>query len=104
MVASLPALTRVAGTTPEGTTLAGLQKAAASLGLVAAGVQMDKDALANLSRPALAWVDGNHYLTVLRVKGDTATIHDPNQPQKEEVPLSDLLGRSGGVLLTLQRR
>ncbi len=101
---SLPGLTRAAGTTKAGTTLAGLAHAAKSLGLKASGVQMDKDALAHLSHPALAWVDGNHYLAVLHVSGDTATIHDPNKETKEEISLSDLLARSGGVLLTLAPR
>ncbi len=99
--ATLPQLTRAAGTDKAGTTLAGLARAAKTCGLVATGVQMDQGALANLSRPAVAWVDGDHYLAVLRVNGDTAIVHDPNKPQKEEVPLSDLLQRSGGVLLTL---
>jgi len=99
--ASLPGLIQAAGTTKTGTTLVGLAKAAGSVGLQAAGVQMDRDALANLSHPALAWVDGNHYVAVLGVNGDTATIHDPNRTRKEDIPLADLLGRSGGVLLTL---
>lgn len=101
---SVAVLTRAAGTTAAGTTLVGLQKAATSVGLKATGVQVDRDALAALSHPAIAWVDGSHYVAVLGVNGDTATIHDPNKERKENVPLSDLLGRSGGVLLTLAPR
>jgi ABC-type bacteriocin/lantibiotic exporter with double-glycine peptidase domain len=101
--ATLQELTRAAGTTPQGTTLAGLARAAKRHGLKASGVQMDLPALANLSSPAIAWMDGSHYVAVLRVNGDTATIHDPNKPGKEDLPLRDLLGRSGGILLTLQR-
>jgi len=101
---TLPQLALAAGTTCAGTTLAGLQRAAQSLGLSATGVQMDQGALANLSRPAVAWVEGDHYLAVLRVHGDTATVHDPNKDRKEDVPLADLLARSGGVLLTLAPR
>ena len=102
--ASLPRLRALAGTNRDGTTLAGLVKAARAVGLQAQGVQMDRDALAHLSGPAIAWVDGNHYVAVPRVNGDNASVHDPNQPGEEEVPLSDLLGRSGGVLVTVEKQ
>ena len=101
--ATLEALRRAAGTTSSGTSLAGLTKAAKSVGLKARGVQMDRDALARLSDPAVAWVEGNHYVAVLSVEGETATVHDPNKARKEDVPLADLLSRSGGILLTLKR-
>jgi hypothetical protein len=96
-------LRSAAGTGKNGTTLAGLKKAAESVGLVAEGVQMDLHALARLETPAVAWMDGNHYIAVLSVHGDTATVHDPNRGEVETVPLSQLLARSGGVLLTLNR-
>ena len=99
--ADLPALSRIAGTTQAGTNLAGMERAAASCGLRAEGVQMDKNALANLSCPALAWVDGNHYVAVLSVSGDHSLIHDPNKSEQEEIPITTLLARSGGVLLVL---
>ena len=99
--ASLRQLTKVAGTTKEGTTLAGLEKAAKSVGLQATGVQMDRDALKHLTQSAVAWLDGNHYVAVLAVDGDTATIHDPNDKETKQITTSDLLIRSGGILLTL---
>ena len=99
--ASLPRLVQAAGTTAQGTNLAGMKRAAASCGLRADGVQMDKNALQNLFQPALAWVDGNHYVAVLFVNGDTSTIHDPNKSEQEEISTTTLLGRSGGVLLVL---
>ena len=49
-------------------------------------------------------MEGNYYVAVPRVNGDNATVHDPNQPGEEEVPLSDLLGRGGGVLVTLAKK
>ena len=107
---SLAALCQSAGTTTEGTRLAGLARVAPRVGFAASGVQMDRDALARLHHPALAWVDGNHFVAVLAVHNrhagviggeDTATIHDPNQQREEEIPLTRLLRRSGGVLLTL---
>lgn len=98
----LETLRKAAGTKASGTSLEGLARAAKGMGLKAKGVQMDRQALAQLSSPALAWVDGNHYIAVLSVSGDAASVHDPNTPQKEEMTLDDLLRRSGGVLLTLQ--
>ena len=64
---------------------------------------MDLPALERLSQPAIVWVDGNHYVALLSVEGQQATIHDPNQPNEEVLPVNKLLQRSGGVLLTLSR-
>jgi hypothetical protein len=107
--ASLPALCKAAEVSaPRGASLEGMTKAAKSIGFTAEAVQMDRDALANLSTPAIAWVDGNHYLAVYRVNRslrgidyDTATIQDPNKNTKEDIPLTKLLSRSGGVLMML---
>jgi len=101
--ASLPELTREAGTTAQGTTLAGLAQAARAHGFRAQGVQMNPQALSELSRPALAWVEEDHYVAVLSVNGDRATIHDPNQSKEETIPTPLLWSRCGGVLLTLSR-
>jgi hypothetical protein len=105
----LAAVRRLAGTTAEGTTLAGMEKAAKALGFAGArGVQMDGDALARLASPAVAWMDGSHYVAVLAVNArrETATVLDPNHPGKEgeSIALRDLLARSGGVLLVLEER
>jgi len=79
--ASLSALTRVAGTRPgEGTSMAGLSKAAQSVGFGTKGVQMDLDALHHLKPPAIAWVDSNHYIAITRIKGEQAIIFDSNHP------------------------
>lgn len=108
--ASLPALRQAAGTTGDGTNLAGLIRAAQSVGVKAEGVQMDGASLSNLNldnAPALAWVDGNHFITVLSIHGDSATIRDPNQSGDEDISLrtgpTGLLARSGGILLLLSR-
>lgn len=101
--ASLPQLTREAGTTAQGTTLAGLARAARAHGFRAQGVQMNPQALSELSHPALAWVEADHYVAVLSVKGDQATIYDPNQPKEETISTTELWSRCGGVLLTLSR-
>ena len=99
--ATLAHLTQAAGTNGEGTTLAGLEKAAKAVGLQADGVQVDRDALKQLNKPAVSWLDGNHYVALLSVEGDTATIHDPNDASEKQVNVSDLLSHSGGILLTL---
>lgn len=79
---NLADLRREAGTTNQGTTLAGLARAAQAHGFRAQGVLMNPQALSELSRPALAWVEADHYVAVLSVNGDRATIHDPNQRRK----------------------
>ncbi len=105
--ANLTDLTRAAHTSTDGTSMEGLAAAAQTVGMRAKGVQVDKDALARLDSPAIAWVDGNHYIAVLSVHDNPwtgkamATIHDPNHPGKEEMAQSDLLRRSGGILLTV---
>ena len=99
--ATLANLTQAAGTNKEGTTLAGLEKAAKAVGLQADGIQVDGDAFKQLNKPAVVWLDGNHYVALLSVNGDTATIHDPNDASEKQVNVSDLLSRTGGILLTL---
>lgn len=101
--ASLPDLAREAGTTAQGTTLAGLAQAARAHGFRARGVQMNPQALSQLSSPALAWVEANHYVAVLSVNDDRATIDDPNQTKEETISTAELWSRCGGVLLTLSR-
>ena len=100
---TLDALRRQAGTTARGTTMSGLAAAARSVGLKAQGVQMDRQALGQVSDPAVAWVDGNHYVALLSVSDGQATIHDPNKPEEEVISTNELLGRSGGFLMTLSR-
>jgi len=100
---TLDAIRRQAGTTGKGTSMKGLAQAAKSLGLKAQGINVDKQALRQLPNPAIAWYDGNHYVALISVEGEQATIHDPNKPNEEVLPINELLGRSGGFLLTLSR-
>ena len=103
--ASLASLTKIADTKPGvGSSLAGLSRAAQSVGLFAQGVQVDADALRRVPTPALAWVDADHFVAVTKIHDDFATIHDPNKTGKEEVALQELLQRSGGVLLLVKRK
>ena len=106
---SLAQLSRAAHATAVGTSLAGLRTAAQSLELRARGVQLDREALAQLRTPAVAWWQGNHFVAVLTVQESawdgtrTATIHDPNEKEARTVPLDTLLAQSGGILLVLTR-
>ena len=100
-------LRTLADTTASGTTMEGLAEAAKAIGLKAEGVQVGRDALAELDSPALARVDRNHWVAVLSVRGEpvdgTARIHDPNRAEPQEIPQTELLARSGGYLLELRR-
>ncbi len=100
---TLASLRQMAGTTPKGTTMAGLAHAATLLGLKAKGVQVDKQALTQASLPAIAWYDSNHYVNLLSVSDEQATIRDPNRSKEEAISTNELLGRSSGILLTLSR-
>ncbi|WP_309715076.1 cysteine peptidase family C39 domain-containing protein [Armatimonas sp.] len=107
--ADVVALAKAAKTTSEGTSLEGLVAAAKSIGLKVEGVQVDRDALAQLSTPLIAWWEGNHFVVVLEIKEDmfngevTARVHDPNKHKPESVKLADLLAKSGGIVLTLKK-
>lgn len=107
--ADLVTLNKASGTTADGTTLEGLVKGAKSLGLKAQGVQVDRDALAQLPTPAIAWWEGNHFVAVLKISENaftgevSATVHDPNKTKPESVKLADLLAKSGGIILTLKK-
>jgi Peptidase C39 family len=101
--ADIANLRKSAGTSRDGTSLDGLEKAAKSIGLRSESLQVDKDALAQISTPAVAWLDGNHFVTLLGVSRDSATLHDPNEGKEKEMPLLELLSRSGGIVLTLKK-
>ena len=64
---------------------------------------MDADAIRALKEPAIAWVDGDHYIAVLSVSGSVACVHDPNKLRKESVSVTTLSKRSQGVFLLLLR-
>jgi hypothetical protein len=102
-------LTKVAKTDSSGTSLEGLQQAANTLGLKAVGLQVDRAALAQLKKPAVAWWGGDHFVAVLGtgtsfLQGEAqATIHDPRDTAPKTVPIQELLTRSGGIVLTLER-
>jgi hypothetical protein len=103
----LETLRKTAGTTAEGTTMAGLQQAAQKFGLKAEGVQVSREALPDLSPPAIVWLHRDHYavLTDIRGRGEegACTLRDPNDPKEQTWPQEKLLQQSSGVLLLLHR-
>lgn len=104
---TLEEVRRLAGTNEKGTTMKGLEKAAKALGLKAEGVQVSRQALAEVAAPAIAWVNEDHYVAVIGLSGSekngTATVYDPNT-QSEEMMAQDKLMRScSGYLLLLHR-
>ncbi len=100
---SVETLRQLAGTTAKGTSMAGLAKAAEAVGLKAEGVQVSREALAEIEMPAIAWVNQNHYVALIAVQGEgehsTATIHDPNTAQVQALDREQFLRMSSGYLL-----
>ena len=107
VVASLPQLRQLAGTTAEGTSLAGLERAAKAVGLKAEGVQVSREALVDVDMPALAYVNGNHFIAVLSVQGRgdnaTATVHDPNDARLQTIGQERLLRLCSGYMLLARK-
>jgi len=104
---NLETLRLSAGTTMQGTSMEGLQKAAEKLGLKAEGVQFSREALPDIATPALAWDRRNHFIQLCSLSGRgeeaTATIHDPNKATTETLSQENLLQRCGGYLLLIHR-
>jgi len=105
--ADLETVTRVAGTGSDGTTMEGLTKAVASVGLKAEGIQVGRNALPDTQMPAIGWYHGNHYVAVLELNGrgesGTATIRDPDSSKEETILQEALLRRTSGYLLLVHR-
>ena len=100
----LATLKQKAGITEKGTSLQGLADAVQAVGLKSEGVQLSREELTRAKMPAIAWVNGNHYLCVWEIKGGvegTALIRDPNQIGEETIPLERLLRLSSGYLLLI---
>ena len=96
-----------AGTTGQGTSMAGLANAAKSLGLKTEGVQVSREALREVHLPAIGYVNGTHFVEVIALNGNssgeeaTATIHDPNLPTEQTISQERLLRLTSGYLLSV---
>lgn len=102
--ASFQQLCLFAGTSRNGTSLEGLARAARAINLDALGIQVDYEGITHLHYPAIAWVDGNHYIAVLHADARGVVIHDPNRTREEVITPSELLRRSHGILLLLAKK
>lgn len=67
----------LAGTGARGTSFAGLSRAAGGLGVGNALRRLDPAAMAHLSTPIIAWVDGGHFVTVVPESTGSALVLDP---------------------------
>jgi tetratricopeptide (TPR) repeat protein len=92
-------LARLADTDATGTTMAGLAKAAHAKGLKTEGLWMDEVAFRRVRLPALVWVNGNHWVAVFEVRGNTVTFFDPAKGKQESIALSDFQSQWDGYLL-----
>ena len=104
---TLQTLRQKAGTTQEGTSLAGLAAAAKAVGLKAEGVQISREALQEVELPAIAYTNGSHFIAVIVLQGRgesaTATVQDPNAAREETLSQERLLRLCSGYLLLVKR-
>ncbi len=92
-------LARLADTDATGTTMMGLAQAAKAKGLKTEGLWVDAQAFQHTRLPALAWVNGNHWVAVFKVHRDTVTLFDPAKNKEETVGFPDFQQRWDGHLL-----
>jgi ABC-type bacteriocin/lantibiotic exporter with double-glycine peptidase domain len=67
----------LAGTTPRGTTMLGLQEAAAALGVRTEGVRLTFQDLRRTPLPAIVFVRDRHFVLVTSTSEDAVTVLDP---------------------------
>jgi hypothetical protein len=70
-------LEHLAGTTPSGTTMLGLQEAAAAMGVKSQGMILGFDDLRRVPLPVLVFVKGRHFVLVTDVGAASVSLHDP---------------------------
>jgi ATP-binding cassette subfamily B protein len=74
---SLAYIRQAVGTGYDGTSLRGLARGGAMVGLDVKPVKASKDRLDELALPAIVHVDGNHWVIVHEVDGDVVRVADP---------------------------
>ncbi|MGD8320491.1 MAG: cysteine peptidase family C39 domain-containing protein [Gemmatimonadota bacterium] len=74
---STDSIAKLAGTGVRGTVLAGLARAARTLGVANELRRLDAAAMDALNTPVIAWVDGGHFVTVVPDSGAFALVLDP---------------------------
>ncbi len=105
---SLHVLERVGRTNQHGTSMAGMVRAARAAGFKPLAVQASRQGYSKLPMPAIAWVNGDHYIAVFSMHGKgahaTATVWDPNALAPVTLSQQSLLRMSGGIMLLLKQR
>jgi hypothetical protein len=69
-------IAKLCGTTDTGTTVAGMRKGLKTLGFESFAVVLNRADFQKVPTPSI-WLDGTHYLLVLKVDGNDATVFDP---------------------------
>ena len=78
----------LAGTTPTGTSLHGLARAADSLGLKATGMELSLEELKGAKTPLIAHLNGGHFVVVVSVHKGQLTVIDPAKGVKSIAPVN----------------
>lgn len=83
------ALARLCGTTDAGTTVEGLRRALTKLGVASYAYRLNRQDLARAPLPAILVVD-DHYVALLKVDPDSATVYDSRDAGEHRMPLPAL--------------
>ncbi|MFC1539401.1 DUF1573 domain-containing protein [Candidatus Latescibacterota bacterium] len=86
-----------------GTTLLSLYEASKNLGLPVVPVKTNLHGLCLMNAPAIAFVDGNHFLVVHDCGWTTVTIEDPPKP-KQKIPKKEFEKRWKGEALVFSEK
>ena len=92
---SLAYIRQAVGTGYDGTSLRGLARGGAMVGLDVTPVKASKDRLDDLALPAVVHVDGNHWVIVHEVDGDVVRVADPARGARK-LTRQELLERWSG--------
>lgn len=91
-----------------GTTFEELAKVARSYDVKAKGIYCDGKALVNVPKPAIAWVNRSHFVTVLSASGfgrwTKVRFYDPAIGKEQNLPLSEFQRLWDGHLLVMEKQ
>lgn len=96
---SWDSLAKISHTSAKGTSMLDLVNTAKTLGFDAVGLKVDYDGLQKLPVPSIAFVNNNHYATVLWAGTDSVLVDDGGV--KNFVKRDEFLRQWGGVVLAL---
>lgn len=82
-----------------GTSMKGLNEAAQAIGLNSEGILIKSKSLVNVSLPAIAYFDHNHFIVIKAVSEKGVVVFDPSS-EREDIPLEEFERRWTGHLLT----